>query len=368
MNIAILLAAGSSTRAGTDKLWADVFGRPLWTLAYETLLANPEVDKIIVVVRAGEVEHFRPYLREGSVLALGGSTRMESFKAGLAAASPHEDDLILDVNAASPRITFAEISAVIGSARAHGAAAVCHEVVDTLVELPSAQSSTPENSESSYCYNVTIRRREDFRLMQTPQAARGDILQNLTLDDSTDLTTALLSQGQHVELLPAHPLNKKITTAQDIDALRVHTYLGEDSHRFSDSGQLTLGGLTVPDCPALLANSDGDVILHALGRALAQAQNRSFSETSDALCKQGQRQSEAYLAPLLDGLTITHVSLSLEGARPRIDPLTPALKSSLAALLKTDESAVHVSAHTGEDLSAFGRGEGIRCTALIQCL
>lgn len=435
MNIVILLAAGSSVRFGYDKLWADVFGEPLWTLAYKTLLTHPKVDKIILVVGPGERKHFAQFLKradalradslggdkiptKNTILVAGGKTRMASFKNGLAASHYSPRDIILDHNAANPRVTPEEISAVLGAAKKHGAAAVCHEVVDTLVEI---QDLPHKKTKSKNCDIVTILERKNFRLMQTPQAARGDVLiqaglmssprmqtphgratraQTIherptrvpaTAPDPTDLTSALVPFTP-VKLLPAHPLNKKITFKEDLQNLRAQRppmsgsvkercYLGEDSHRFmgkhshrfnkhgpSVRNTLVLGGLTIPGWPAMEANSDGDVILHAIGRALAQAQGHSFSETADALCEQGEKSSAAYLKPFLHGINIHNLSLTLEGQRPSIDPLIPSLKKSLRKILKLKklkEDQIQISAHTGEGLTPFGKGQGLRCLALM---
>ncbi len=126
-----------------------------------------------------------------------------------------------------------------------------------------------------------------------------------------------------------------------------------------------LGGLEIPELPALEANSDGDVILHAIGRALAQACGENFSELADPLFLSGDQDSRDYLEPLLEKVKIQNLSLSLECARPQIDPLALVLKNSLAEILTIPESAIQISAHTGEGLTSFGRGEGIRCLALV---
>ena len=43
---------------------------------------------------------------------------------------------------------------------------------------------------------------------------------------------------------------------------------GFDAHKFSDEGQLILGGVTIPEAPAMLAHSDGDVLIQGEGRGL----------------------------------------------------------------------------------------------------
>jgi 2-C-methyl-D-erythritol 2,4-cyclodiphosphate synthase len=57
--------------------------------------------------------------------------------------------------------------------------------------------------------------------------------------------------------------------------------LGHDSHRFSSDAarRLMLGGVLIPEHAGLEGDSDADVVLHALCRALEQAiGGDSFSE------------------------------------------------------------------------------------------
>ncbi len=351
MNIAIILAAGSSSRAGQNKLWAEVHGKPLWTLSYETFAAHPEVDRIVLVVPKGDELRFAPFLKAKTEVVSGGATRMESFKRGLETAEIGDDDIVLDHNAANPNVSNQEISAVIEVAKETGAAAVSLPAVDTLL--------TGENG----LYGTALPR-ENVRLMQTPQAVRADVLKGLSLSDATDLTTALLASTR-VAIVEASPLNKKVTFAEDIAALQNQSFLGEDSHAFSDAGTLVLGGLEIPELPALKANSDGDVVLHAIGRALAVAQGQNFSELADPLLLSGDSDSRDYLEPLLKKVTIQNLTLSLECARPRIDDIASDLRSSLGNILQIAPECIRLSAHTGEGLTPFGRGEGIRCLALV---
>ncbi len=352
MNTAIILAAGKSQRAGQNKLWATVYGEPLWTRAYETFLKHPLIGRIILVVPKGDEFKFLPLIdAKKTEIISGGTTRMDSFKRGLAAVDFKDADIILDHNAANPNVTAREISDVIEAAQKTGAAAVSLPAVDTLL--------TTEGG--SY---ATLLPRENIRLMQTPQAVRGDILRSIELAETTDLTSALLSKTS-VAVVEANPVNKKITFAEDLEALTAQTFLGEDSHQFSSGGQLTLGGLTISGLPGLEANSDGDVILHAIGRALAQATDQNFSELADPLMLSGDQDSRDYVEPFLEKVKITNVSISLECARPKIDPIASDIKKSLGKILLLETSQIQVSAHTGEGLTPFGRGEGIRCLAIL---
>jgi len=49
--------------------------------------------------------------------------------------------------------------------------------------------------------------------------------------------------------------------------------IGQDSHRFDFENKekiLKLGGIVFEDAPALSANSDGDVVLHAITNAVSR--------------------------------------------------------------------------------------------------
>ena len=154
--------------------------------------------------------------------------------------------------------------------------------------------------------------------------------------------------------------------------------LGQDSHRFLASANnqagcpLILGGLTIPDLDySFDANSDGDVILHALCNAISTAlSGGSLSSVADPLCAQGIYNSSAYLQPFLEqiknaGYQIANVSISLEVHKPRLEPYRQTITTNLAQLLAISSHQIGLSFTSGEGLTAFGRGEGIAAQALI---
>ena len=154
--------------------------------------------------------------------------------------------------------------------------------------------------------------------------------------------------------------------------MKVRTGLGQDTHRFEPEGSakpLLIGGIPFEGCPGLEGNSDADVLLHALVNALSGIHGTVvLGPVTDALCKAGVRDSREYVRESLKHLkkgTLSHVSVSLECKRPKIGPKIDALRLSLADLLGLRTSDVCVTAHTGEGLTAFGRGEGIAATVIV---
>lgn len=154
--------------------------------------------------------------------------------------------------------------------------------------------------------------------------------------------------------------------------MQVRTGLGIDSHRFVDGATvrpLILGGLTFDDAPPLAGNSDADVLLHALTDAISGITGKTvIGKVADALCQQGIRDSKIYLEEArkdLDGWSISHVSMVIEGKRPKLDPKVPALRASVADLLGLKIESVCLTATTGEALSDIGRGLGLQATVIV---
>ena len=149
--------------------------------------------------------------------------------------------------------------------------------------------------------------------------------------------------------------------------------LGQDSHRFSDDANrpLVLGGVVVQGARGLDGNSDADVVLHALCRALEQAiGNDAFSRYADEMSRNGVNDSREYVKVARAnveraGYVVNNVGLTIEARTPKIEPVRDAIKASVAALLGIDPRDVGINASTGEALTAFGRGEGIQAFAIV---
>ncbi len=153
----------------------------------------------------------------------------------------------------------------------------------------------------------------------------------------------------------------------------VKTAIGQDSHVFDPSDKekkLILGGVVFDAEPPLKGNSDADVVLHALTNAIAGITGRNIlGAVSDRMClKEGITDSREYLkVALLDlfPMQLSHVSISMEGARPRIAPKIEEMKASIAALLNLKAENIGLTATSGEGLTACGRGEGLQVTCII---
>ncbi len=147
--------------------------------------------------------------------------------------------------------------------------------------------------------------------------------------------------------------------------------IGQDSHKFEKDNSrklCILGGVTFPEVPGLAANSDGDVVLHALTNAISGLTcNNILGEIADDMCSEGITDSSAYVKRALENLpdnSLVHVSFSIECARPKITPRIPEMREAIAELLDISPMHVGITATSGEGLTSFGKGEGIAVTCI----
>lgn len=150
--------------------------------------------------------------------------------------------------------------------------------------------------------------------------------------------------------------------------------IGQDSHKFDAAGSgkpLILGGVVFPGENPLLANSDGDVILHAVTRAVTGITTIDIlgPKTKEYL-KQGITDSRVYLQDSLKDLKaiggeVIHLSLSIECQKPRITPRIPDMRRSLAEMLETAPENIGITATSGEEMTEAGRGLGINVFAVL---
>jgi 2-C-methyl-D-erythritol 2,4-cyclodiphosphate synthase len=155
--------------------------------------------------------------------------------------------------------------------------------------------------------------------------------------------------------------------------MKVKCGIGQDSHRFVSGDEekaLMLGGVEIAGCEGLAGNSDADVILHALTNAVSGISGVTIlGPVSDRMClEQGIRDSREYVRAALaalEGYTVSHVSISVECARPGLVPHVEAIRTALADLLGLPLGAVGLTATSGEALTAFGRGEGIQAFVVV---
>ncbi|MFZ4654310.1 MAG: 2-C-methyl-D-erythritol 2,4-cyclodiphosphate synthase [Methylococcaceae bacterium] len=146
---------------------------------------------------------------------------------------------------------------------------------------------------------------------------------------------------------------------------------GYDAHRFTEGGQLILGGVPIDYSKSLAAHSDGDVALHALSDALLGAAGlgdigRHFPDTDQHF---KGIDSRILLRDIVAKLTqqsyvVVNVDVTIIAQLPKLAPYIERMRANIAQDLLIKIDAVNVKATTTEGMGFEGRGEGISSMAV----
>jgi 2-C-methyl-D-erythritol 2,4-cyclodiphosphate synthase len=146
---------------------------------------------------------------------------------------------------------------------------------------------------------------------------------------------------------------------------------GYDVHAFGEGDHVVLGGVRIAHDRAVVAHSDGDVVIHALCDALLGALALgdigvhfppSDDRWKDADSRQFLRHCRALLAER--GWRLGNADVTVVCERPKVAPHAAVMRANLAQDLGVDVDAVSVKATTSEKLGFTGRGEGLAAMAV----
>ena len=147
---------------------------------------------------------------------------------------------------------------------------------------------------------------------------------------------------------------------------------GFDVHAFTDGDHVVIGGVRIAHNRALLAHSDGDVLIHALCDALLGALALGdigvHFPPSDARWK-GADSAELLVQVMAmvrgRGHELGNADMTVICEAPKINPHVPAMRARLAEVMGVDIGRLSVKATTTEKLGFTGRGEGIAAQATV---
>ena len=379
MNHVIIVAAGNSTRmGGMNKVLADVGGKPVLAHTLEAFEQCTDIDSITIVTQEQFFNDIGAMQKKYSIKKIkniveGGKERQDSvFNGVVSLNNMKEDDIVVVHNGSNPLVNAKEISECISEAEKHGAAVCAFPLKDTIKKV------------SGGFVEQTLSR-ENMWQMQTPQCVQYSVFkkaigyakkQKKYYTDDVALVEAI---GKKVKIVQCSYRNIKITTPDDLEIAQkmlgnmVKMGIGQDHHRFAPKSKkpLVIGGYIVPNEIGLEANSDGDIVLHALFNAISSALGgRSLGITADSLCKKGITDSSKYLEPLLKemkmkGFFVGNVSVSIEAKKPKLEPHHDSIKKSLCRILGVSSEQVGLTFTSGEGLTGMGRGEGMGCMCVV---
>jgi 2-C-methyl-D-erythritol 2,4-cyclodiphosphate synthase len=147
--------------------------------------------------------------------------------------------------------------------------------------------------------------------------------------------------------------------------------MGFDVHAFGPGDGVMLGGVRIAWERAVVAHSDGDVLLHALTDALLGAAGlgdigQHFPDSDPRWRGAASSQFVEHAVRLLaaDGWRVVNVDLTLLAEAPRINPFRGTIVASVAQCLGVNPRSVNLKATTTEKLGFLGRSEGLAAQAV----
>lgn len=215
MTSAIIVAAGSGTRMGFDKLLASLGGTPVILRTLSAFEACADIDEIVVVASPERAEVIQRIADDGELTKLrrfvpGGTERHHSVWAGLQAVNAASEAVAVH-DGARPLIHPAQISRCLERARKTGAAASARPVSETLKRADDSGRVTGSVD------------RTGLWIMETPQVFARPLLisaYEAVLRDGvlvTDEVSALGHIGHDVWLVDNPTPNPKITWPPDLE-------------------------------------------------------------------------------------------------------------------------------------------------------
>lgn len=147
---------------------------------------------------------------------------------------------------------------------------------------------------------------------------------------------------------------------------------GYDVHAFGPGDHVMLGGVRIVHDRAVVAHSDGDVLLHALCDALLGAMGlgdigQHFPDTDPRWKGADSRSFLRHCAQLLHKhhWRLVNADITVLAEAPRLGTHRNQMREHIATDLQTTPDRVNVKATTCEGLGALGRGEGLACHAVV---
>ncbi|HEY0601075.1 bifunctional 2-C-methyl-D-erythritol 4-phosphate cytidylyltransferase/2-C-methyl-D-erythritol 2,4-cyclodiphosphate synthase [Brevundimonas sp.] len=367
---AVIVAAGTGSRAGGPKQWRDLGGRPVLRWSAEALLAAGASELAVVVAPGDEARAAEALAGLDRWFAVaGGDTRAASVQAGLNALTAPSDARVLIHDAARPLLDAATIRRVLAALEAHPAALPVLPVADSLRRGADGLMGDPVD-------------RDGLWRAQTPQGFRLGRLRDAYagwagVAAPTDDVEVARAAGQAVAMVAGDPRLMKLTFPEDFamaEALiprRTRVGQGFDAHRWGPGASVWLCGVEIAHDQTLIGHSDADAGLHALTDAILGAMGDGdigdhFPPT-DPQWKGAA--SDRFLTHAVERLQarggrLVNVDVTLICERPKVKPHRQAMRERLAALLSLPLDAVSVKATTTEAMGFTGRGEGLAAQAV----
>ena len=212
MNIAIILAAGMSSRYNKDKpkQFDDSFNKKmLIEYSIETFINHSEIDSIILVVPELYFEEIKNKIKNCLIIK-GGKTRQQSSFLGLRACPKNTNNVLIH-DAARPFVSTQIIEDCIKNLNKNIAVSPALPCTDTIIEAKN-NSNISKTLDRNILYQL-----------QTPQAFNYKILfdcHKKLNEQFTDDISIIKKQGYECKIIIGDIKNMKITYKEDFKILK----------------------------------------------------------------------------------------------------------------------------------------------------
>lgn len=216
---AVIVAAGSSTRMGENKMLISVAGKPVLFRTVTAFADHPMVDMITVVTRAEDAFSVEKMLspisqRKTVNIVYGGKQRIDSVAAGIESIEA-KNTIVAIHDGARPLVTEEIITGAIMAAYEHGGAIPAVKVKDT-IKIVSEDGFIVKSPDRSFLYSA-----------QTPQCFKIDEFKSALKkamesgETFTDDAAVFSFAGNKVAITEGSYENIKITTYDDVLSAQV---------------------------------------------------------------------------------------------------------------------------------------------------
>ncbi len=369
----ILLAAGNSTRMGTNKLALRIGGETPIERCFDAISRSSFAFSSVLVTVSE--------LTQGDVAALcacgkynfpikpisGGTTRGGSVYNALRALDADTDVVVIH-DAARCLVTADIIDKSIESALAFGSGIVGVMARDTIRNISGE-----------------LLDRNELFITQTPQTFRFSRILSAYASAAetglcdTDDCAVYERAGFKASFVDGGIMNQKLTCASDLpffeaagaDArtcavLSIRIGIGEDTHRLCVGRRLILGGVDIPFGLGASGHSDADILIHAVIDALLGAAAKgdigtlfpdsdpAYSGISSIILLQRVRELLS-----ANKISVNNIDATIVAQAPKLAPFIGAMRSHIAEALNIEQDRVSIKATTPEHTGAEGRLECI---------
>ena len=382
MTHCLVLAAGKGERVKSrkyseSKQYQEVNDISPLNYLLRSLDKIDKIKTITVVIAKGDASKFKKNSKNIKKLrrsVIGGKTRQESSFKGLKNIDREfgkkRNQKVIIHDAARPFVSKDLINSCIKNLDRYKAVCPIIKIDDTLKKVSKKNQLISENRDKIVC-------------IQTPQGFKLKEIISLhkkTKEKFTDDISLALEKKIKIKLISGSKENFKITNTDDLEMFgqiilgkKINLVgIGFDIHEFTKGDQIKLGGLKFKSKYGLLANSDGDVLLHAITDSIFGAFNSGdlglHFPPESKLFK--NKNSIYFLKKSLDIIkekngSILNLDLNLICDYPKIKPIRREILKKISSLLSLNIDKVSLKATSTEDQGFINSKNGIAAQAII---